>query len=295
MSSHIKSSCNKASGIHTHDIITHSTPFICPHPSAGMKSFTTLDEYDLAAPAVTRIALALVEADKRLASLEWRTRLLTSPEQQKQQQQQQLVLQQSIDSDGRPVTADTLQQRQQQSSRRDGDDDSSPNTALDSARSSTSIASASELLAKTRSLAEPYVLMWEAAAAWRKSAPSWRTSAISVLHAPSVKRTVDNALASVAKAISMFSEMGLDGCVVPAKTLEDELVAFVPQMDLLLLLNNSALQDRHWDELTRSLGVHSDRNALTLSAAVAQHMGDAASRRIVQGVVDKVSECAKCM
>jgi hypothetical protein len=74
------------------------------------------------------------------------------------------------------------------------------------------------------------------------------------LDAEAIEKDVGNMAKNITRSFKQFTKWGVEGCVAIASKIKDQIDVFKPQVPLLLALRSKGMTDRHWDELSASLG-----------------------------------------
>ena len=98
---------------------------------------------------------------------------------------------------------------------------------------------------------EPYKDLWLVAADWQKGQREWLDGPLVQLDPDEVEKSFTNSLRSMAKALKTFKDLGV-GAI--AKQLKQEMEDFRPFMPVVTCLRNPGMRDRHWNDLTSTLG-----------------------------------------
>lgn len=80
----------------------------------------------------------------------------------------------------------------------------------------------------------------------------------------------------MARSVKAFERLGLDGCLVIARQIRDEVDAFKPNLPLITAMRNPGMRERHWAELSDAIGLkvdpEKDKAAFTLTTALGMNL-----------------------
>ncbi|KAG2485619.1 hypothetical protein HYH03_015682 [Edaphochlamys debaryana] len=133
---------------------------------------------------------------------------------------------------------------------------------------------------------DPFYQFWTTSSSWRTLHKSWMHDSWEKLHGETVEREVTNAYKVLYKTGKVFQQRGgLDKCSENCEKIREEVEGFKKFVPLVQALRNPGMRDRHWDQLSASLGfrLHPDKN-FTLSAA--EEMGLLAHLPAITKVAD---------
>ncbi|KAG8459526.1 hypothetical protein KFE25_012861 [Diacronema lutheri] len=99
---------------------------------------------------------------------------------------------------------------------------------------------------------EPYATLWSTAASWLASHQEWLTCPFTRLDPERMRKDVEAAAKAIAKSARHFADTAGLGEV--ARTIRDQIAAFVPHMPLVEALRNPGMRERHWAVISEATG-----------------------------------------
>ena len=99
---------------------------------------------------------------------------------------------------------------------------------------------------------EPYKDLWLVAADWQQWQKEWLDGPLLSIDPDEVDKSFTAATRSMAKALKTFKDLAVGSI---AKQIKQEMNDFQPFMPVVIALRNPGMRDRHWDDLTSTLGL----------------------------------------
>ncbi|GLC56009.1 hypothetical protein PLESTB_001054700 [Pleodorina starrii] len=132
---------------------------------------------------------------------------------------------------------------------------------------------------------DPFLQFWNTASNWRQLHKSWMHDSWEKLHGETVEREVTNAYKVLYKTGKVFGQRGMEKYADNCEAVRAEVEGFKKFVPLVQALRNPGMRDRHWEQLSASLGfkLHPDKN-FTLSAG--DSMGLLAHLQVISKVAD---------
>ncbi|EFJ44217.1 dynein heavy chain 2, partial [Volvox carteri f. nagariensis] len=132
---------------------------------------------------------------------------------------------------------------------------------------------------------DPFFQFWTTASNWRHLHKSWMHDSWEKLHGETVEREVNNAYKVLYKTGKVYAQRGMDKYAENCETVRAEVEAFKKFVPLVQALRNPGMRDRHWDQLSASLGfkLHPDKN-FTLSHG--HQMGLLSHLQVISKIAD---------
>ena len=108
------------------------------------------------------------------------------------------------------------------------------------------------------------------------AAAAWLGDPFTSLSPETIEKDVTAASRNMARSVKAFERLGLDGCLIIARQIRDEVDAFKPNLPLITALRNPGMRERHWAELSDAIGLkvdpERDRASFTLTAALGMNL-----------------------
>jgi dynein heavy chain len=70
-----------------------------------------------------------------------------------------------------------------------------------------------------------------------------------------MEKSTDGMVRMLSKTAKFFEKTGLSGCLDIAAAVREEVEAFKPKVPLVVALCNPGMRDRHWEDLTKKIGM----------------------------------------
>ena len=248
----------------------------------GLRGFTSLTDGDSAGPSVGKIKVALREAEEREHTLSRLGALLQAQTgaaagratSVNGKQSHLLNGKQSHLSSGGPAGSNGAATRggsaggTQSTARRGGSAGGGSGGSCGSSSSPYSagsgegdgdgdgratVTSAAQQLAAIITSAQPFIQLWEGAAAWRRGHAIRLSTPLPHCNAGATEAETRRISDSLGAAIAAFERAGCEECAAPARALKGEVDAFLPRCRVVHALCSPALRPRHWEELAGAL------------------------------------------
>jgi dynein heavy chain len=145
-----------------------------------------------------------------------------------------------------------------------------------------------EVIQRIKETFEPYSNLWSTANSWLKHHQEWTENQFTDLNAEQLEQDVENAHVTIVKALKYFKSTNSEACYQIAKDIKDQVVEFKPNVPVIVALRNPGLRDRHWEDLSKTLGfqLNPSSDDLTLDNVLELNLTDQLD------MITKVSEAA---
>jgi dynein heavy chain len=100
---------------------------------------------------------------------------------------------------------------------------------------------------------ESYKNLWLTAADWMRWQESWMNDALVNIDPELMATNVQNAYKTMHKAVKYFKD--IPGCLNVAQEIKQQIEDFRPHIPLIQGLRNPGMRNRHWEQLSNSLGM----------------------------------------
>ncbi|KAL7993493.1 putative dynein heavy chain region D6 P-loop domain, dynein heavy chain, domain-2 [Plasmopara halstedii] len=111
-----------------------------------------------------------------------------------------------------------------------------------------------DALANAKKTFEPYFLLWSTSSNWIQSRKLWTEGSFGNIDAEQVEKLVDGYSSGIQKAYKFFSNNNNEACATIAATVKEQISIFKPYVPLLVALRNPGMRQRHWEDLSKTLG-----------------------------------------
>uniref|UniRef100_K3W7Q8 Uncharacterized protein n=1 Tax=Globisporangium ultimum (strain ATCC 200006 / CBS 805.95 / DAOM BR144) TaxID=431595 RepID=K3W7Q8_GLOUD len=111
-----------------------------------------------------------------------------------------------------------------------------------------------DTLALAKKNFEPYNQLWATSYNWIQSRKSWIQGSFIDINAEEVEKLVETYSMSIQKAFKFFSNSGNEACTKIAEIVKEQIFVFKPYVPLIVALRNPGMRQRHWADLSKSIG-----------------------------------------
>ncbi len=101
---------------------------------------------------------------------------------------------------------------------------------------------------------EPFDLLWKTTYAWLSSYESWMHGPFDEVDGFEVETAVDELNRAIVKSNKMLSKANMQACADIASEVGRQIDAFAPNVPFVMGMRNPGMRDRHWDQLSESIG-----------------------------------------
>lgn len=127
-------------------------------------------------------------------------------------------------------------------------------------------------LKRTGDAFAPFYDLWTTAADWKARERAYMEDPFDTLVPEDMEAKVNGAWKTMYKTGKVFGLKGNEQCVANCATIRTEVEAFKEYLPLVQSLRNPGMRDRHWEQLTKEVGVNlkPEETGLTLAKAVGE-------------------------
>eukprot|EP00520_Triparma_pacifica_P000109 CAMPEP_0118637104 /NCGR_PEP_ID=MMETSP0785-20121206/2977_1 /TAXON_ID=91992 /ORGANISM="Bolidomonas pacifica, Strain CCMP 1866" /LENGTH=1671 /DNA_ID=CAMNT_0006528273 /DNA_START=118 /DNA_END=5134 /DNA_ORIENTATION=- len=110
-------------------------------------------------------------------------------------------------------------------------------------------------LAKIKKTFEPFNNLWITAQQWLNAHKDWTQGEFLKLDPEACEQQVEQNLNTISKTVRFFENGGLAPQAKIASEIKKQVTAFRPHVPLVIALRNPGMRDRHWETLSKDLGL----------------------------------------
>jgi len=132
-----------------------------------------------------------------------------------------------------------------------------------------------ELLSQIKKSFEPYYNLWDVAAKWTDALHGWTDGDFAKLDPEACETQVDMSFNTITKTARYFEQQGKAEQAKIANDIKSQVVAFRPHVPMIVALRNPGMRERHWAQLSASLGFDvAPNDETTLNTFIELNLGE---------------------
>lgn len=102
---------------------------------------------------------------------------------------------------------------------------------------------------------QPYVNLWLTANKWFVGHQKWMKDSWETVNAEEAERVVEEGIKNLAQVIRFMRDREITGVMKIGESIKQQLDDFKPRVPLLLALRKKGMLDRHWDQVSKAMGL----------------------------------------